>query len=103
MSGLSRKLSFWIILIKPVGGFLITLSLSTKENAIKIEANEIKSLHYPLSFLILARSPWEILFLRRKREIPGVGDFISKKILPKEIIYNIENSFSTKTKTHKKV
>ena len=35
MSGLSGKLSFWIILIKPVGGFLITLSLSTKENAIK--------------------------------------------------------------------
>ena len=35
MSGLSGKLSFWIILIKPVGGFLITLSLSTEENAIK--------------------------------------------------------------------
>ena len=33
--GPSAKLSFWIILIKPVGGFLITLSLSTKENAIK--------------------------------------------------------------------
>ena len=35
MWGFSGKLSFWVILIKPVGGFLITLSLSTKENAIK--------------------------------------------------------------------
>ena len=102
MWGFSGKLSFWVILIKPVGGFLITLSLSTKENAIKQKQTRLNLFIIRWASWYWPVRPGKYYSSGEREKSQELVISFPKKIQPKEIIYNIENSCSTKNKNSQK-
>ena len=103
MWGFSGKLSFWVILIKPVGGFLITLSLSTKENAIKQKQTRLNLFIIRWASWYWPVRPGKYYSSGEREKSQELVISFPKKIQPKEIIYNIENSCSTKNKNSQKI